>query len=132
MTKIFVAIFTAFPSRLAWLPMSRSSASGEDGGGGVDGDDMKARIGDRGGPTGPFGLLVGQGLVDELPQLRADRVGAGREQLGEERDGQLFAPVDPERGARGPAPGELARRADHLAGHRVEDDGEAEAGADPA
>src|ERR1700750_1075177 len=126
MTKIFVAIFTAFPSRLAWLPMSRSSASGEDGGGGVDGDDMKARIGDRGGPTGPFGLLVGQGLVDELPQLRADRGGGGRGEVGEEGGetggAPLCARVCQDRGPRGPPKGAPPRRADHLAGHRVEDD----------
>ena len=54
---------------------------------------------------------VDQYLVDKLAQLRADPVRAGREQLGEERHRQLLLRVDPERGAGGPAPGKLARRA---------------------
>ena len=76
--------------------------------------------------------LVGERLVDELAQLRADRVGARREQLGEERHGQAGLGVDPERGAGGAAPGQLARRAGDLARGRVDDDGEAEAEADAA
>src|SRR5581483_1817888 len=50
--------------------------------------------------------LVGERLVDELAQLRADRVGARREQLGEERHGQAGLGVDPERGAGRAAPGQ--------------------------
>src|SRR5262245_35353596 len=75
---------------------------------------------------------VGQRLVDELAQLRAYPVGAGREQLGEERDGQLLLRVDPERRAGGAAPGKLPSRADHLARHWVDDHGEPQAEADPA
>src|SRR6516162_10207377 len=67
--------------------------------------------------------LVGQCLVDELAQLRAQPVRAGGEQLGEERDGQLRVLVDPEGGARRTAPGELTVGAGHPAGRRVDDDG---------
>src|SRR5689334_8031387 len=75
---------------------------------------------------------VSERLVDELAQLRADRVGARREQLGEERHGQAGLVVDPERGAGCTAPGQLAGRAGDLTRRRVDDDGEAEAEADPA
>src|SRR5215813_4369030 len=51
--------------------------------------------------------LVGQCLIDELAQLRAQPVRAGGEQLGEEQDGQLRVLVDPEGGARRAAPGQL-------------------------
>src|ERR1700748_741067 len=108
MTKIFVAIFTAFSSRLAWLPMSRSFASGEDGRCGADGDDMKARIGDRGGPTGPVGLLVGQGLVDELPPLRAARGGGGREQRGGNSGERAVRAAATQKVAARPAPPDAA------------------------
>src|SRR5215469_11156673 len=73
-----------------------------------------------------------QGLVDELAELGADRVGAGRDQLGEERHRQLLGRVNPERGAGQAAPRQLAWRADDLAGDRVEDDREAEAETDAA
>ena len=71
------------------------------------------------------------------PGRRADAAARGsgrcwRGQLGEERDGQVRLLVDPERGAGGTAPGDLAGGADHLARHRVDEDGEAEAEADPA
>src|SRR3954451_3519245 len=49
-----------------------------------------------------------QRLVDELAQLAAQRVGARRQQLGEEMGGDALEWVDPERGAGGAAPGELA------------------------
>src|SRR6266516_876576 len=75
---------------------------------------------------------VNQCLVDELAQLRADPVGAGREQLGEERYSQFLLRVDPERGTGGPAPGKLNRRADQPARHRVGDHGEPQPEADPA
>jgi Ser/Thr protein kinase RdoA (MazF antagonist) len=63
-------------------------------------------------PPGDLGSirLAGQCLVHKLTQLRADRVRAGREKLGKERDGQLFRRVDPERGAGRAAPRQLARR----------------------
>ena len=64
------------------------------------------------GPETPAGhqvriRSVGEGLVDQLTQLGADRIGAGGEQLGEERHGQLRLLIDPERGAGGAAPGDL-------------------------
>jgi DNA-binding NarL/FixJ family response regulator len=49
-----------------------------------------------------------EGLVDELAELRAERVGARREQLGEEGNAQAGLLIHPERGARRPAPGEFA------------------------
>src|SRR4051812_38875216 len=61
------------------------------------------RSGRRPGPS------VDEGCVDELAELAADRVGARREQLRVERRGDLLVRVDPERRARRPAPGELAR-----------------------
>src|SRR5690348_1569608 len=85
--------------------------------------------------TGPASTgrgSVSERLVDELAQLRADRVGARRQQLGEERHGKPSLVVDPERGAGRAAPGQLAGRAGDLARGRVDDDGEAEAEADPA
>src|SRR5215469_7586863 len=76
-------------------------------------------------------LSVGQRLVDELAQLRAQPVRAGGEQLGEERDGQLRVLVDPEGGARRTAPGELTFGAGHPARRGVDDDGKTEPEADP-
>src|ERR1035438_8036408 len=76
--------------------------------------------------------LAGQGLVHQLAQLRADGVRAGWKKLGKERDGQLFSRVDPERGAGRAAPGQLACETQHLAWHRVQNDGQAKPEADPA
>src|SRR6266516_7255469 len=93
---------------------------------------MRATLGGQLRAAGQRGnCSAGQRLVDELAQLRADPVGAGREQLGEERDGQLLLRVDPERGAGGAAPRKLPSRAHHPGRGRVGDHGEPEAEADP-
>src|SRR4030095_16844226 len=81
--------------------------------------------------TVPPGRLVDQGLVDELAQLGAERVGGGRYQLGHEDGGELLGRVDPEEGAGRAAPGELAGAGQDLVGDRVEQDREPEAVADP-
>jgi hypothetical protein len=57
-------------------------------------------------------------------------VRAGGQQLGEELDLHPLLAVDPERGAGGAAPRELAARARVARGDRVLDDREAEAEAD--
>jgi hypothetical protein len=54
-------------------------------------------------------------------------MGARRHQLGEEQRCHVLDRIDPERGARHPAPGKLARRGEHLVRHRVVQHGEAEA-----
>src|ERR1700709_1758110 len=66
-------------------------------------------------------ISVHQRLVGELAQLRAQRVGARRHQLREELRGDPLRRSDPEAGAREPAPGELAGRAQLLRLGRVED-----------
>src|ERR1700689_1410984 len=94
--------------------------------------DRPSTVGTRGSRLNNRPGSADQGLVDKLAQLRADGIGARGQQLGKERHGQVGVLVDPERGARGPAPGDLPGGTDHLARHRVEDDGEAETEADPA
>src|SRR5690606_10929210 len=64
---------------------------------------------DTGEPPARRGLH--QRLVDELPQPAPDRVGVRGEELSHEHDRQLLRRVPPERGARRPAPAELALRA---------------------
>ena len=56
---------------------------------------------------------VDERLVHELLQLRPDRVGARRQELGQEHDCDLLVWVAPERRAGGTAPGELAGRRQH-------------------
>src|SRR4051812_42928562 len=73
---------------------------------------------------------VDERLVDQLVQLRPDRVGARGQELREEQDDELLGGVDPERRARRSAPPELPGRACRQRGDRVEDDREAEAEAD--
>jgi exonuclease III len=60
-------------------------------------------------PSGPTRPSVDQGLVDELAELRADRVGARGKELGQEEHGDLLDRVDPEGGAGRTAPGVLTR-----------------------
>src|SRR4051812_12545018 len=70
---------------------------------------------------------VDQGLVDELLELGADRMGAGWEELGHEQGRDLLQRVDPEGGAGRATPGELAGAGEHLVLSRVLDDREPEA-----
>ena len=70
-------------------------------------------------------------LLDELVQLRADRIGARREELGEEQRHDLLHRVDPEDRAGGAAPRVLAFGPQHLVRSGIEDHREAEPEADP-
>src|SRR3954447_26735449 len=63
-------------------------------------------------------------LIDELAQLGAQRIGARRQQLGEEVRGDALLAVDPERRAGRAAPGDLALGGEHLRGCRVLEDRE--------
>src|SRR5829696_3346977 len=76
-------------------------------------------------------MSVNQRLVDELAQLRAQRVRARWRELGEEMRGDALLRVDPERRAGEAAPGELALAARDLGAGRVEHDAEAEPEAHP-
>src|SRR5688500_9220942 len=73
---------------------------------------------------------VDEGLVDELFELGADRVGARREQLRHEQRGDLLLGIDPERGAGCTTPRELAVGRQHLVVDRALHDGEPETEAD--
>src|SRR3954454_19918507 len=77
-------------------------------------------------PTSLARTSIHQRLVDEVAQLRAQRVGARRHQLGEELDAHARLEVDEERRARQPAPGDLAGRAEDLRRGWIEHDGEPE------
>src|SRR3954447_4143159 len=81
--------------------------------------------------TLPNPRSVDESLVHELPQERPDRVGARRQQLGEEQHGELLRRVDEEEGAGCAAPGELSRRAGNAVGDRIQRHGEPQAEADP-
>src|SRR3954469_11254089 len=71
-------------------------------------------------PTSLACMSVHQRLVDELAQLRAQRIGARGHELGEEVRGDALLRVDPEPGAREPAPGQLTLAAGDLRARRVE------------
>src|SRR3984957_1081501 len=77
------------------------------------------------GPEVSGSRSVDQRLVDELAQLRPDRIGTRGHELSEEADRQLLGRVDPEGGAGRAAPVEFARRAQRLGRRGVELDGEA-------
>ena len=78
------------------------------GGGGLPVGPLRARPARTRSCRTPAGRSVHQRAVDELPQLRPQRVGARRQQLGGTVRGDLLDGVDPERRAGGAAPGELA------------------------
>src|SRR6516225_7334105 len=73
----------------------------------------------------PWGSIVDR-LVHQRAQLGPERVGDRGEQLGHEDDEEVLARVDPEGGARGAAPVEVAGRAGEGRGGRPLSDSEAQ------
>ncbi len=67
------------------------------------------------------GRSVDEGLPHQLAQLRANRVSARRQQLGEEQGRDLFDGVDPEDGAGGATPSVFTPGRQHLVLRRVVD-----------